>query len=184
MSVSVDPFVIPIPLKWANDPELSPTVNYIWRYLYDLRERTGGDSDTIASLEDSALYDVGIKGAEIAEIQKHIEELRIQLAFLDTPPQEESAAVAPGSSYGNSVEYDFGSTPVYEAQFTITDANISGTSIVTVVPGGAATGRTADDWRWDGASISAVPGSGSAVCYVSFFPGPIVGPRKFNYTVV
>lgn len=78
MSVSVDPFVIPIPQKWADDPELAPTIQYIWRYLYDLRERTGGGDDAIAALEDSALYDVGIKGAEIAEIQKQIEELKIQ----------------------------------------------------------------------------------------------------------
>lgn len=183
MSVSVDPFVIPIPRKWADDPELAPTIQYVWRYLYDLRERTGGDDDAVAALEDSALYDVGIKGAEIAEIIKQIEELRIQLAFLDTQPSEETAAVS-GSSYGNSIEHDFGSTPVYDASFTITDAQISGTSTVLVTPGGAATGRTADDWQWDGASIGVVPGAGTATCYVTFSPGPVVGRRKFNYTVI
>ena len=78
MSVSIDPFVIPIPQQWLKDPEVAATVQYLWRYLYDLRERTGGDDDAIATLEDSALYDVGIKGAEIAEMLKQIEELRIQ----------------------------------------------------------------------------------------------------------
>lgn len=84
MTVKVDPFVIPIPDKWGKDPELAPTVNYLWRYLYDLRERTGGGNDAISSLEDSALYDVGIKGAEIAEIIKQIEELKVNFTIIET----------------------------------------------------------------------------------------------------
>lgn len=78
MSVNVDPFVIPIPQKWLTDPDLAPTVQYLWRFLYDMWLRSGGGNDALSNLEDSALYDVGIKGAEIAEITKQIEELRIQ----------------------------------------------------------------------------------------------------------
>jgi len=47
MSVSVDPFVIPIPQKLLNDPELGPTFQYLWKFLYDLWQRTGGGSDAI-----------------------------------------------------------------------------------------------------------------------------------------
>jgi len=96
----------------------------------------------------------------------------------------QAAIAALVSAKAGSIEYDFGSSPVYDAEFTITDSNITLTSTVIVTPGGAATGRTADDWRWDGASIGVVAGSGSATCYVTFSPGPIVGKRKFNYTVI
>lgn len=83
------------------------------------------------------------------------------------------------------LEVDFGSEPVYEASFTITDATIlSSASKVIVVPcGKAATGRTADDWQWDTASFAANPGTGSATCYAVFSPGPIVGKRMIQYTV-
>lgn len=82
------------------------------------------------------------------------------------------------------VEIDFGSAPVYGAEFTITDAAISAASKVQVLPcGKAATGRTADDWAWDGAAFAATPAVGSATCYAHFLPGPIVGRRKVQYSV-
>lgn len=168
-----------IPPTLAVNQDTRVYLEQVNRILFQLWQRTGGGTDAIADVEDSALYDVGIKGAEIAEITKALDDLRVQIAFLDSPAPEAEAA-----TIGGDVEYDFGTTPVYEAQFTITDANISSTSVVLVTPGGAATGRTADDWRWDGASIGVVPGSGSATCYVTFSPGPIVGPRTFNYTVI
>ena len=95
----------------------------------------------------------------------------------------EALESAPGTHAG-TVEYDFGALPVYEAQFTITDATITGTSVINVALGGAATGRSADDWQWDGATVGVVAGTGSATCYVTFHPGPIVGPRTFNYVVI
>lgn len=82
------------------------------------------------------------------------------------------------------VEIDFGPTPVYGAEFTITDAAITSASKVQLLPcGKAATGRTADDWAWDGAAFAANPGTGSATCYAQFLPGPIVGRRKVQYSV-
>jgi len=103
-------------------------------------------------------------------------DLRAQMAL--------DAVAAVVGSYGDSVEHDFGTTPVYDASFTITDASISASSVILVTPGGAATGRTADDWQWDGATVGVDPGAGTATCYVTFHPGPIVGPRSFNYTVI
>jgi len=89
-----------------------------------------------------------------------------------------------GGATWTEVEVDFGASPVYGATFTITDATISATSKIQVLPcGKAATGRTADDWAWDGASIAADPGAGSATCYAHFLPGPIVGRRKVQYSV-
>ncbi len=82
------------------------------------------------------------------------------------------------------LEVNFGTTPVYDAQFTITDAAISNTSKVIVVPSGkTATGRADGDWQWDGATFAAKAGSGSAICYAVFHPGPIVGRRYIQYQV-
>jgi hypothetical protein len=89
-----------------------------------------------------------------------------------------------GSAVWTELDVDFGAKPVYDAQFTITDAGISASSKVVVMPSGkASTGRTADDWRWDGAVFAANPASGSATCYATFLPGPIVGFRKLQYQV-
>lgn len=89
-----------------------------------------------------------------------------------------------GSATWTEVEIDFGNTPIYDAIFTITDASISSTSKVVISPSGKpATGRTADDWQWDGATLSANPGTGTATCYAIFSPGPIVGRRKLQYQI-
>lgn len=90
----------------------------------------------------------------------------------------------PSSATWTELEVDFGSTPLFDTSFTITDASISASSKVIVVPSGKpATGRTADDWQWDGAVFAANPGSGSATCYALFSPGPIVGKRYIQYQV-
>ena len=92
--------------------------------------------------------------------------------------------VAGGGGSWTEVEVDFGTAPVYGAEFVITDAAITAASKVQVLPcGKAAAGRTADDWAWDGAAFAANPGAGSATCYAQFVPGPIVGKRKVQYSV-
>jgi len=98
-------------------------------------------------------------------------------------------AVFGGGGGGGSwteVEIDFGADPVYDAAFTITDAAITSSAVqMVLVPcGKAAAGRTADDWQWDGGTFVANPGTGSATCYATFTPGPIVGKRKLQYQVV
>jgi hypothetical protein len=95
-----------------------------------------------------------------------------------------AATPATGGATWTEVDIDFGASPVYAATFTITDAAIAAASKVQVLPcGKAATGRTADDWAWDGASFAALPGVGAATCYAHFLPGPIVGKRKVQYSV-
>lgn len=90
-----------------------------------------------------------------------------------------------GGGTWTEVEIDFGSTPVYDATFTITDAAITSSAVKMVLApcGKAATGRTADDWQWDGGTFVANPGTGSATCYATFHPGPIAGRRKLQYQV-
>lgn len=96
-----------------------------------------------------------------------------------------TTAVSGGGYTVTEVEIDFGSSPVYDATFTITDAAITSSSVKVVVSacGKAATGRTADDWQWDGGTFAANPGTGSATCYATFHPGPIVGKRMLQYSI-
>lgn len=90
-----------------------------------------------------------------------------------------------GSLVGwKEIEVDFGAKPISSASFTITDPLIDADSLVRVMPvAKAATGRTADDWAWDGGVFSATPGAGQATVYAHFLPGPIVGPRKVQYSL-
>jgi hypothetical protein len=93
-------------------------------------------------------------------------------------------AAGGGGGSWTEVDVDFGSTPVYTKEFTITDGTITAASTMQVLPcGKAAMDRTADDWLWDSGSFSALPGTGTATCYAVFSPGPIVGKRKIQYMI-
>jgi hypothetical protein len=83
------------------------------------------------------------------------------------------------------VEIDFGSSvPVFDKQFTITDAGASLTSKIIVMPSGkVATGRVGDDWGWDSLMLAALPGTGNFVVTALAVPGPIKGKRTIQYTI-
>jgi len=90
---------------------------------------------------------------------------------------------AGGGSTWTEAEVDF-LTPSYDYQFTVTDATVGVASKITVIPcGKAATGRTADDWQWDGITFAALPAVGSFTLYATAHPDPVVGKRKIQYSV-
>lgn len=160
------------------DGKISPS----WAKWFSAFYQITGPSGP-ANNDDIARLDTLVSGLDARLDVAEINIDALQAADVSLDARIDALEAAPGV-YAASIEYDFGSTPVYDSEFTITDAAITNTSIVLVTPGGAATGRTADDWRWDGAAIGVVAGSGTATCYVTFSPGPIVGKRKFNYTVI
>lgn len=84
MSVSVNRAAFnSIPQKWAFDPEIGPFVRELLSQLRQLRDRTGGDDDSVSRLENETLFDVGIRGGDIAELQSKAEELQILAAATD-----------------------------------------------------------------------------------------------------
>jgi len=92
-------------------------------------------------------------------------------------------AAGGGGSTWTEAEVDF-LTPSYDYSFTVTDATVGVASKITVIPcGKAATGRTADDWQWDGITFAALPAVGSFTLYATAHPGPVVGKRKIQYSV-
>lgn len=95
-----------------------------------------------------------------------------------------STGGGPGGGTWTEVEIDFGSLPVYDKTLTVTDAAVTGTSKVVVVPSGnAPTGLTADEWLWDTITFAALAGTGQFTLYATPNPGPVMGKRKIFYQV-
>lgn len=89
---------------------------------------------------------------------------------------------ADGALTVTEVEIDFGSVPVREKHFTITDAGVSATSkIIAVQSGKAATGRDADENEMDALVFNCKPETGQFVLNAFAIPGPVTGKYKVNY---
>jgi hypothetical protein len=81
-------------------------------------------------------------------------------------------------------EIDFGTKPVWDKTFTITDSSVTSTSHVIVAPSGkVATDRVGNDWEWDGLLMSALPVDGSFILTAFASPGPLVGKRFVQYQI-
>lgn len=112
-------------------------------------------------------------------------------AFIQTLLDDADAATArttlgisAGSATWTEYEIDFGSTPTFDASFTVVDAAVSASSEIAVVQSGAtATGRAAGDAQWDSIAYAAAPGAGQFTLYALAYPGPVVGKRKILYQV-
>lgn len=83
------------------------------------------------------------------------------------------------------VEIDFGTNPVFEKSFTITDAAAGPTSKIIALPSGkVASGRVGnDDMLWDGLLIAAITGTGNFIVFAVAKPGPVVGKRTIQYSI-
>lgn len=80
-------------------------------------------------------------------------------------------------------EIDFGSTPVSEASFTVTNALITALSKIMVTPSGnTATSRVGNDYSWEAFSFSALAAAGTFTLYANCSNGSVVGKRKIFYT--
>ena len=99
-----------------------------------------------------------------------------------TGPTGPTGATGPVASW-TAAEIDFGTTPVYEKDFTIS-ASVTGASVVVAVPSGAtATGRVGNDSAWDSLALTTVPASGSFTLTAVPIPGPVVGKRTIQYQI-
>lgn len=93
-----------------------------------------------------------------------------------------NAAGGAGTFAVTETEIDFGSTPVTEKTFTVTDALITGSSkIMCTESGNVATDRVGADSLWDSIVYSALGAAGSFTLYARA-SGAIIGKRKMFYT--
>jgi hypothetical protein len=90
----------------------------------------------------------------------------------------------PPSVHNNAstTEIDFGTTPIIEKSFTITDANITSLSnvivqIAYVVP----TGKELDELEFDTFDFRCVSSSGSFILYARSLEGYVADKFKINY---
>ena len=118
-----------------------------------------------------------------------IEGTNVTLTIADDSINEEvdvtiNATGGGGSASWTITEVDFGSAPVYDKEFTITDALVGAGSNVACLPSGkVATGRVGNDLAWDSLVCAALPASGSFTLTVQANPGPVVGKRNILYQI-
>lgn len=92
-----------------------------------------------------------------------------------------------GGSGGSAteVEIDFGSSPVFDKTFTVTEATATlASKIIAVESGSPASGRGSGDSLFDAITLTASPGSGQFTLYAKANPGPVIGKRKIIYQVI
>lgn len=95
----------------------------------------------------------------------------------------------PASSSGtvniSQTEVDFGSTPVGDATFTVTDAAVTDSSqLMAQVAYEAPTGKDLDEIEMDNLQIRCAPGSGSFDMFINTADGSYLADKfKINYLV-
>jgi len=94
-----------------------------------------------------------------------------------------SATGGPGGFAITETEVNFGTTPVVEKTFTVTDAAITPTSKIIVTESGSiGTGRVASgDSLWDTITYACIPATGSFTLFAKA-SGSVVGFRKLFYS--
>lgn len=94
------------------------------------------------------------------------------------------SAIVAGAVSWTETELDFGTAPVASKSFTVTDAGVTGTSKIVVVPSGnAPTSGYSDVWEWDTITFAAVAGTGQFTVYASVGNGTTNGKHKVFYNV-
>lgn len=84
----------------------------------------------------------------------------------------------------SQTEIDFGSTPVSEASFLITDANVSSSSkLIGLVAYVAPTGKDLDELDMDGLDLKFAPGVGQFTLYARGLDGYVADKFKINYQI-
>ena len=70
----LDPYVAQWPVKWMQDNEIRPSIEYLNRFLHDIFIRTGGDDDAIESVENEEAFDPGIQTFEQDDFEAEIDD--------------------------------------------------------------------------------------------------------------
>jgi len=88
-----------------------------------------------------------------------------------------------GATRYKQVEIDFGSTPVYEETFTITDSEVTTSSIIIVQTAYVApTGKSLDELEFDSFDFRCAAGTGNFTLYVRSLEGLVADKFKINYS--
>jgi len=100
--------------------------------------------------------------------------------------REDGAFASPGASSTNikQTEIDFGSTPVSEASFIITDADVgAGSQLIGNIAYEAPTGKDLDEVEMDAIDLKFGPGSGQFTLWARGLDGYLADKFKVNYLI-
>lgn len=93
---------------------------------------------------------------------------------------------SPGASSTNikQTEVDFGSTPIPEQSFTITDAAVSlSNQLIAMIAYEAPTGKDLDELEMDAIDIKVAPGTGEFTLFIKGLEGYLHDKFKVNYLI-
>ena len=122
---------------------------------------------------------VGATGATIESISVVDDTLTMSM----TDGRELTATITT-TSIQKEIEIDFGEHSLAEKVFTIVDADVQTTSLVSAFQSAkAATGKEQDENEMDKLLLCAVAGDGSFTLYAQCFPNVVEGKFKINYLV-
>lgn len=92
--------------------------------------------------------------------------------------------VVSGSTNIKQTEIDFGTTPVSEASFIITDADVSaGSQLIGSIAYEAPTGKDLDELEMDALDVKLSPGVGQFTAYVVGLDGYVADKFKLSYLI-
>jgi hypothetical protein len=98
--------------------------------------------------------------------------------------------VNPGSSSSTGTvnvkqtEVDFGTTPLAETEFTVTDSEVTASSqIIGTIAYEAPTGKDLDELEMDAIDLRFAPGAGSFIVRVKGLDGYLHDKFKINYLI-
>lgn len=100
-----------------------------------------------------------------------------------TFPTSGTLSTTTGTVIGTQVAIDFGSTPQWFAEFTITDAAVSSSSILIgmISYSVGSTGKSLDEISMDTYCVICQPGSGQLIARVTGLEGPLANKFMLNY---
>lgn len=107
-----------------------------------------------------------------------------RLYITDTTPARKTIAYTNDTATLSQTEIDFGSTPVSEASFIVTDANVTASSqLIGSVAYEAPTGKDLDELEMDGLDLKFAPGAGQFTLYARGLDGYVADTFKINYLI-
>lgn len=90
----------------------------------------------------------------------------------------------PSSTTVKQTEVDFGTTPVYDTSFTVTDAEVTTSSnIIGWIAYVAPTGKDLDEVEMDLIDLKFGPGSGQFTVFAKPMEGYVADKFKINYII-
>lgn len=89
MTIKVDPFLIPIPNKFLEDPEIRQYMEYKDRVIHDLYQRTGGADDSVSELQGINTFETSTILPRLYALDARLNNIEAQISKPSTANYQE-----------------------------------------------------------------------------------------------